>query len=73
MRNRYFNPPNNHPSQPNYLWLEAGTNNLDVDPPHFGGTFRDRRQIQLPPEHQIINDDAAKRAAWERFESGLEQ
>ncbi len=23
---RYFNPPNNHPSQPNYLWLEAGTN-----------------------------------------------
>lgn len=23
---RYFNPPNNHPSLPNYLWLEAGTN-----------------------------------------------
>ena len=23
---QYFNPPNNHPSQPNYLWLEAGTN-----------------------------------------------
>jgi len=23
---RYFNPPGNHPSQPNYLWLEAGTN-----------------------------------------------
>ncbi len=22
----YFNPPGNHPSQPNYLWLEAGTN-----------------------------------------------
>jgi phospholipase C len=22
----YFNPPKNHPSQPNYLWLEAGTN-----------------------------------------------
>lgn len=23
---RYFNPPGNHPSNPNYLWLEAGTN-----------------------------------------------
>jgi hypothetical protein len=22
----YFNPPGNHPSLPNYLWLEAGTN-----------------------------------------------
>lgn len=24
--NQYYNPPNNHPSLPNYLWLEAGTN-----------------------------------------------
>jgi len=23
---QYFNPPENHPSEPNYLWLEAGTN-----------------------------------------------
>jgi phosphatidylinositol-3-phosphatase len=23
---QYFNPPGNHPIQPNYLWLEAGTN-----------------------------------------------
>jgi hypothetical protein len=22
----YYNPPGNHPSEPNYLWLEAGTN-----------------------------------------------
>jgi hypothetical protein len=22
----YFNPPSVHPSEPNYLWLEAGTN-----------------------------------------------
>ena len=22
----YYNPPHNHPSEPNYLWLEAGTN-----------------------------------------------
>jgi hypothetical protein len=24
--NNYFNPPGNHPSLPNYLWMEAGTN-----------------------------------------------
>src|SRR5664279_3505678 len=24
--NNYFNPPGNHPSLPNYLWLEAGQN-----------------------------------------------
>jgi hypothetical protein len=23
---QYFNPPNTHPSLPNYLWMEAGTN-----------------------------------------------
>jgi phosphatidylinositol-3-phosphatase len=23
---QYYNPPGNHPSQPNYLWLQAGTN-----------------------------------------------
>ena len=23
---QYFNPPGNHPSEPNYLWLEAGSN-----------------------------------------------
>ena len=31
----YFNPPGNHPSEPNYLWLEAGTNfgvHTDDDP-----------------------------------------
>jgi phosphatidylinositol-3-phosphatase len=29
---QYYNPPGNHPSQPNYLWLEAGTNfGLDAD------------------------------------------
>ena len=24
--NNYFNPPGNHPSLPNYLWMEAGQN-----------------------------------------------
>ncbi len=32
---QYYNPPGIHPSEPNYLWLEAGTNfgiNNDSDP-----------------------------------------
>src|SRR6516165_5224158 len=40
---QYFNPPSIHPSLPNYLWLEAGTNFgvLDDNPPsshHFSTT-----------------------------------
>ena len=40
---QYFNPPGIHPSLPNYLWLEAGTNFgiLDDNPPsidHQGTT-----------------------------------
>src|ERR1051326_3815793 len=41
--NQYYTPPQNHPSLPNYLWLEAGTNFgiLNDDPPstnHQGTT-----------------------------------
>jgi hypothetical protein len=39
---RYFNPPNIHPSLPNYLWLEAGTN-FDVS-----GTGRRRETTRAP-------------------------
>jgi len=37
--NQYYNPPGLHPSLPNYLWLEAGTNFgilRDGLPKHFG-------------------------------------
>jgi len=30
---QYFNPPGNHPSQPNYLWLEANFGTLDDTQP----------------------------------------
>ena len=29
--NQYYNPPNRHPSEGNYIWLEAGTNYGVVD------------------------------------------
>lgn len=43
----YYNPPGLHPSEPNYLWLEAGTNfgiTDDADP---------RANHQATPEHLV--------------------
>jgi phosphatidylinositol-3-phosphatase len=39
---QYFNPPGNHPSQPNYLWLEAGTN---------FGVLEDTQPGQVPTDN----------------------
>ena len=48
---QYFNPPNIHPSLPNYLWLEAGTNfgiTNDSDPSvnHQSTTLHFSTQLQ---------------------------
>lgn len=45
--NQYYNPPDNHPSLPNYLWLEAGTNFgiYDDGPP--------KRNSQETKEHLV--------------------
>jgi hypothetical protein len=49
---QYYNPPHLHPSEPNYLWLEAGTN--------FG--IRDNND---PPaiNHQATHDHLVRRLA----------
>ena len=52
----YFNPPGNHPSLPNYLWMEAGTN-LGV---HTDG---------LPSRVSPVNARAPERTAAERRHS----
>jgi phospholipase C len=47
---QYFNPPGNHPSLPNYLWLEAGTNlgvTADVVPSAAGVTTTQHLVTQL--------------------------
>jgi phospholipase C len=46
---QYFNPPNNHPSLPNYLWLEAGTNFgiLDDGPPSQHPLSSDKHLVTL--------------------------
>src|SRR5438128_220550 len=45
----YFNPPFNHPSLPNYLWLEAGTNFgiYNDDPPSVNHQSTARHLVTL--------------------------
>jgi hypothetical protein len=46
---RYFSPPGIHPSEPNYLWLEAGTNFgiLNDDPPSTNHQSTPRHFVTL--------------------------
>jgi hypothetical protein len=65
---RYFNPPGMHPSLPNYLWLEAGTNFgvQDDGPPAAHGitgeehltTLLDRAGISWKSYQENIAGDA---------------
>jgi phosphatidylinositol-3-phosphatase len=46
---QYYTPPHNHPSLPNYLWLEAGTNFgiLNDDPPSTNHQSTTRHLVTL--------------------------
>jgi phospholipase C len=46
---QYFNPPGIHPSLPNYLWLEAGTNFgiLDDNPPSVNSQATTQHLVSL--------------------------
>lgn len=46
---QYFNPPGIHPSLPNYLWLEAGTNFgiLDDNPPSVNSQTTTQHLVSL--------------------------
>ena len=50
---QYYNPPGIHPSEPNYLWLEAGTN--------FGITNDNPPSVEPPVDHQSPGHAAEKR------------
>ena len=47
--NQYYTPPGNHPSLPNYLWLEAGTNFgiFNDDPPSTNHQSTTRHLVTL--------------------------
>jgi hypothetical protein len=59
---QYFNPPGNHPSLPNYLWLEAGTNfgvTAD-DPPGTAGQTTTQHLVT-----QLVNHNPA--VTWRAY------
>jgi len=60
---KYFNPPGLHPSEPNYLWLEAGTN---------FGVLDDNVPVanhQSSSSHLVTLLDAAG-LSWRAYEEG---
>jgi phosphatidylinositol-3-phosphatase len=61
---QYYNPPGNHPSEPNYLWLEAGTNFgvLDDDDPSVNS--------QTTTAHLVTQLTAAGHT-WKAYEEDI--
>ena len=61
---QYYNPPALHPSEPNYLWLEAGTNFgiLDDNPP--------AQNHQSTTLHLVTLLEAAG-VSWKAYEEGI--
>jgi phospholipase C len=60
----YYNPPGNHPSEPNYLWLEAGTS--------FGVQNDDspRSNHQSAKDHLVTYLDQAG-FSWKAYQEGI--
>ena len=57
---QYFNPPGNHPSLPDYLWLEAGTNFgvlADVLP----------TDVDITSTQHLVTQLAAKGITWRAY------
>jgi phosphatidylinositol-3-phosphatase len=61
---QYYNPPNNHPSEPNYLWLEAGTNFgiTDDGPPSLNHQSTTQHLVTLLTKAHI---------SWKAYEEGI--
>ncbi len=61
---QYFNPPGNHPSEPNYLWLEAGQNFgvADDNPPSANH--------QSTTAH-LVTQLAAANVSWKAYEEDI--
>jgi phosphatidylinositol-3-phosphatase len=64
---QYFNPPNNHPSLPNYIWIEAGTN---------FGILNDRAPLdnsQSSTQHLVtlLKNAPAGGVTWRAYEENI--
>jgi phospholipase C len=61
---QYYNPPGNHPSLPNYLWLEAGTN--------FGiSNDDDPSANHQPTTHHLVTLLRDAGISWKAYQEGI--
>src|SRR5919204_73140 len=61
---QYYNPPGNHPSLPNYLWLEAGTN--------FGIGDDDNPSVHhLGTTHHLVTLLRNAGISWKAYQEGI--
>src|SRR5919202_1696458 len=61
---QYYNPPGNHPSLPNYLWLEAGTN--------FGlGDDDNPSAHHLGTTHHLVTLLRHAGISWRAYQEGI--
>jgi hypothetical protein len=61
---QYYNPPGNHPSEPNYLWLEAGTN--------FGITDDNNPSANhLSTTAHLVTLLNSKGISWKAYQEGI--
>jgi hypothetical protein len=61
---QYYNPPSNHPSLPNYLWLESGTNFgiSNDDPPSANHQGTTKHLVSILRKHGI---------SWKSYQEGI--
>jgi hypothetical protein len=62
----YNNPPGNHPSEPNYLWIEAGTNfgiTNDNDPTNPAN--------QLVGKNHLVKQLTAAGISWKTYQESI--
>ena len=62
----YFNPPGNHPSEPNYLWIEAGANfgiRNDNDPTNTAN--------QVWGQDHLVKQLGVKGVTWKTYQENI--
>jgi hypothetical protein len=64
--NKYYNPPYLHPSEPNYIWMEAGTN-FDIRNDQ-DATFAPN---QIRNQDHLVKQLAAQHISWKSYQEDI--
>ncbi len=64
--NAYYNPPGNHPSEPNYIWMEGGSNfgiHNDSDPTNPAN--------QIWGQDHLVKQLGVKGVSWKTYQENI--